>query len=67
MMPKLSGIELAQRLRAKRPDIKLILMSGYAQEGSMEGIDFLDEIEIVDKPFSPSRLAEVVQEMLDGT
>ena len=61
VMPNLSGIELAERLRADRPGLKLILMSGYAQDGSMEGVEKGDDLAILEKPFSPDRLVEVVR------
>lgn len=66
VMPRMSGCELMQKLHAVRSDIKVLLMSGYADEaiarhGALEpGVAFLQ------KPFSPETLASKVREILDG-
>lgn len=65
VMPRMSGRELMQKLHALRPELKVLLMSGYADEaiarhGVMEpGVAFLQ------KPFSPEALASKVREILD--
>ena len=57
--------ELSEKLSVPRPDIKIMFMSGYAEEGSpytwnlREGLDFLQ------KPFSPSVLVQKVRAVLD--
>jgi PAS domain S-box-containing protein len=64
VMPRLGGKELAERLRAKQPDLQVIYMSGYAADnlGNNEllavGTGFLQ------KPFTPSSLAKKVREGL---
>ena len=65
MMPNMGGKELSEKLSVPRPDIKIMFMSGYAEEGSpytwnlREGLDFLQ------KPFSPSVLVQKVRAVLD--
>jgi len=62
-----TGLELVGRLRADRPDIKIIITSGYTQELvpaaqlSEQGLEFLQ------KPWKPSALAATIREMLSGT
>ncbi|HYP09278.1 MAG TPA: PAS domain S-box protein [Bryobacteraceae bacterium] len=64
MMPRMSGPELAQRLRGLRPDIRVLFVSGYAdseivREGELEpNTDFLQ------KPFTREQLANKVREVL---
>jgi CheY-like chemotaxis protein len=64
MMPRMSGPELAQRLRGLRPDIRVLFVSGYAdseivREGELEpNTDFLQ------KPFTREQLASKVREVL---
>ena len=64
-MPQMGGKELADRLKPLRPDIKVLFTSGYTDNaivhhGVLEpGIDFLQ------KPFSPSALAQKVRKVLD--
>ena len=65
VMPRMSGRELASRVTALRPDIRVLYSSGYAadeigEDGVLgEGINFLA------KPYVPSRLADAVREVLD--
>jgi PAS domain S-box-containing protein len=64
VMPGLNGKLLAERLRASRPELRVIFMSGYADEvigqrGLREsGAAWLP------KPFSPEELAAKVREVL---
>jgi CheY-like chemotaxis protein len=64
VMPHLGGQELAQRLRASRPEIKVLYLSGYTEdavvgEGTVEsGKAFLQ------KPFTLQSLARKVREVL---
>jgi len=66
VMPGLSGRELADRLSAQRPGIRVLYMSGYpgdavVQHGTLPlGSAFLQ------KPFSPDGLARKVRDVLDA-
>ena len=66
IMPGISGRELAKRLSARQPAMRVLYMSGYtynviAQGGTLErGVAFLQ------KPFTPSALIEKVREVLDA-
>ncbi|NTW49905.1 MAG: PAS domain S-box protein [Chlorobiales bacterium] len=65
IMPGMNGRQLAEQLRAVRPDIKVLFMSGYtasviAQHGTLdEGDNFIT------KPFSRDDLGRKVREVLD--
>jgi len=65
VMPQLSGTELAKKLQAIRPGQKMLLMSGYAQEGSFADMPSGDDVEILEKPFSPHVLLTAVRALLD--
>jgi signal transduction histidine kinase len=65
VMPRLSGIELAKQLLAVHPGLKMIFMSGYAREGSFTTTPLGEEVEILEKPFSPDHLLTVVRKLLD--
>jgi len=60
VMPRMSGPELAQKLRLIRPDVKLVFMSGYPMGagGGLPGVDMLQ------KPFTLRRLARKLFEVL---
>ena len=65
IMPELSGRELAEAARALRPELKVIFMSGHTpdvvlKEGLSKRTAFLQ------KPFTPTRLAQRVREILDS-
>jgi CheY-like chemotaxis protein len=64
VMPKMNGGDLAGRLKAIRPNIKIAFMSGYSEfsRGEM-GIQF-PHAPILQKPFSPATLVGVVREAL---
>jgi PAS domain S-box-containing protein len=65
VMPKMSGVELAERLVVGRPGLKVLCMSGFAEEGiarrvADHGYGFMQ------KPFNPEQLVQHVREVLDG-
>jgi two-component system, cell cycle sensor histidine kinase and response regulator CckA len=64
MMPGRSGVELARELVARRPDLPVILMSGYTEESLPVGN--LDQpISLLQKPFTPRELRRRIQEVLN--
>ncbi len=64
VMPRMGGRELADRLRAERPGLRVLYMSGYANEAwdvnelPGQAGDFLQ------KPFAPRELSDRVRIML---
>jgi DNA-binding LytR/AlgR family response regulator len=61
----MSGRELAARLRALRPDMRVLFSSGYTAD-AFAGDGVLDEsINFLPKPYSPSTLAAAVRDVLD--
>jgi two-component system nitrogen regulation response regulator GlnG len=59
-MPGGSGISLATEIRAQRPDIAVVLMSGWQVEEPVAGIPGGD-VEVLQKPFELSVLAAAVE------
>ncbi len=64
VMPGMNGRDLASRLRIERPDLRVLLMSGYTEDAIAERADLDAEVGYVQKPFSPETLAEKVRESL---
>lgn len=66
-MPGLSGEELAQSVRVKRPGLKVLYVSGMVDR-LLDARRVLDDHEaFVDKPFTARRLLETVSLLLYGT
>jgi two-component system cell cycle sensor histidine kinase/response regulator CckA len=65
MMPGMSGHELAQRLLKERPELKVLFVSGY-DDGAFdrERVRELASASYLPKPYTVSRLAEVVGQLL---
>jgi PAS domain S-box-containing protein len=59
VMPGLSGLELARRLRADRPDLPVVLMSGYSPDLAAGGLP--DGVRFLAKPVEPQALASVLE------
>ncbi|MGQ0650448.1 MAG: response regulator [Gemmatimonadaceae bacterium] len=64
--PVLSGRELAARLRDVRPDLRVIYMSGYADDALLRRGDLEPWATYLQKPFTPEALARRVRELLDA-
>ncbi len=66
IMPKMSGRELAERLKAKSPALKVVYMSGYTDDiVAREGVVF-DNTILLHKPFTLEGLTRKLREALDG-
>lgn len=64
VMPGMNGLELANRARAARPGLKVVLMSGYATE-TIERHGLLDdETPLLQKPITLASLAETLRSAL---
>ncbi len=65
VMPKLSGEEVYQHIKAHKPGLRYLFMSGYAAGGIHEDFDLRPGTEFLQKPFNPGELARRVREILD--
>ncbi len=61
IMPELDGPSLVREVRAKRPDLKVIFMSGYADGASLDDVE---NAQFLPKPFTLKALAEAVKREL---
>jgi PAS domain S-box-containing protein len=64
-MPNMTGTELARRLHAIRPDLPVVLISGFASRPELAELRSVGVRAFVPKPFKPSELAATVRRMLD--
>ena len=63
VMPNLDGPSMARQLRENYGEIRLLFMSGYAEEQLRETIS-LDNVSFLAKPFSVQQIAEAVHDAL---
>ncbi len=66
IMPDLPGDKLAKELIAIRPDIPIIICTGYSEQLEAEKAESLGLKAIVMKPLLIQDLAKTVREVLDG-
>lgn len=62
----ISGGKLADQLRAEKPGLKVIYMSGYSGEVAGTGLNLREGRQFLQKPFPPSKLVQTVREYLDA-
>ena len=66
VMPEgLNGRELADQLKKRRPELKVIFSSGYSAD--IVGKDFIMQkgLHFLQKPYQPEKLARAVRKCLD--
>jgi two-component system, cell cycle sensor histidine kinase and response regulator CckA len=66
MMPGTSGRELARRIIARHPRIRVLYMSGYTDNVLAQGGVLEDGVSFLQKPFTPATLAQKVRDVLDS-
>ena len=66
VMPQMSGRELAERLHASCPEMKVLFMSGYTDDTVLQHGVVESEVNFIQKPFSPDDLVCKVREVLDA-
>jgi two-component system, cell cycle sensor histidine kinase and response regulator CckA len=66
VMPEMDGPTLLGELRKRRPDIKFVFVSGYAEDAFAKNLPEDAKFGFLPKPFSLKQLATVVKEVLEG-
>ena len=65
VMPRMSGRELVDRVRAIRPDMRVLYMSGYTEDAILRhGVHDASTV-LLGKPFAPAALLAKIREVLD--
>lgn len=66
VMPGKSGKDLANELKDRRPQMKILFMSGYTYDAIAQyGVVDLGT-HLIEKPFTPNALCRRVRELLDA-
>jgi two-component system cell cycle sensor histidine kinase/response regulator CckA len=64
VMPGMDGVTLARLVRADRPRIQVVLMSGYSEDVALGEFSGEDGIHFLPKPFSLKQLASKVKDVM---
>ena len=62
----MNGRELADKLKAKNPRLRVVFTSGYSPSRSGHDTKILDGLKFLPKPYHPDKLLECVRESLDA-
>jgi two-component system cell cycle sensor histidine kinase/response regulator CckA len=66
VMPQMDGPTLVRTVRATRPDLKVVFISGYAEDRLRQNLDVGAEVHFLPKPYSLKQLATKVKDVLQG-
>ncbi|HTO28727.1 MAG TPA: ATP-binding protein [Devosia sp.] len=67
VMPNMDGPTLVRHVRHLRPEMKIMFMSGYAEEAFRRHDEKAEDLHFLPKPFGLKQLAAKVKEVLSGT
>jgi two-component system cell cycle sensor histidine kinase/response regulator CckA len=66
IMPGITGLELARRLRLRQADVGVIYMSGYSEQAAAEATNSDLSGAVLTKPFSRTAILRSVREVLNN-
>jgi len=66
-MPMLTGAEMAQKFLAIRPDIPILLCSGFSEQMTQDRAKAMGIRALIMKPFTVRQLAATIRQILDAT
>lgn len=64
-MPKHDGMYLLQRVREQRPDLPIIVMSGYYTTDTIKEAIEMGAMTFIAKPFEPDELVKTVRRVIE--
>jgi len=67
VMPEMGAGELVDRLLTKRPNLKVLFISGYTNDEVLRRGVTRSDSAFIQKPFTPRELMEKVRELLDNS
>ena len=67
VMPEMDGPTLLREMRKRNPNLKIIFVSGYAEEAFDKSLPENEQFAFLPKPFALSALVEKVKETMTST
>lgn len=67
ILPKMTGPDLYDVLKAERPDLKMLIMSGYPLDDESEKMRQHGISHWIQKPFAMGQLAQALRDTLEST
>ena len=64
VMPEMDGPMLLRAMRERNPDLKIIFVSGYAEEAFAKSLPEQEQFAFLPKPFTLSQLVGAVKETM---
>jgi len=64
VMPEMDGPTLLRELRKRHPALKVIFVSGYAEDAFKKNLPDGEEFNFLAKPFSLKQLSEAVKQAM---
>ena len=64
VMPEMDGPTLLRELRKRHPELKVIFVSGYAEDAFRKNLQEGEQFSFLPKPFSLKQLVETVKDVM---
>lgn len=65
VMPRMGGMDAAQRMREIRPDIPVIFATGYDRDHVLRGVEGMQDVASLSKPLHSNTLRQTLGELLE--
>jgi CheY-like chemotaxis protein len=66
-MPVMGGDEALGHLRAIRPEVPVVVSTGYSESEAQRRFGSCGPVSFIQKPYSAAQLAEIVKQTMDGS
>jgi two-component system cell cycle sensor histidine kinase/response regulator CckA len=66
VMPEMDGPTLLRELRKRHPTLKVVFVSGYAEDAFKKNLPDGEDFNFLPKPFSLKQLVEAVKQAIAG-
>lgn len=66
VMPRMGGVQAAEKIRSLLPNMPIIFATGYDQDSVLEDVEGWTNITILSKPYRAMQISAAIREMLGG-